>query len=95
LHSRIEKNMPFFSRCLGRVALDPGAGEGRPPGHDLERAVGPVHPRVLAGGITALVDGLLHGDRIRVDGEVHRRLELARVRHSTALRLADLVDEAH
>src|SRR4029078_8939308 len=56
---------PALLLCrLAGVALDPCARERRPPGHDLERAVRPVHGHVVSLQIAPLVDSLLHFARV-------------------------------
>src|SRR3954470_11131619 len=78
-----------------RVADHAAAAEARPVRPDLERPVGPVEPDVLGVPVGDLADGLVHLHEARLQRQVDRRLELARVGHPAGpLGVADVGDHA-
>src|ERR687898_190635 len=77
----LEESFALGGGRLAGVALDTGFGERRPPRHDLQRPIRPVHPGVIGLGVAMLVDRLRHiygfGTQVQVQGG----LQLTGVRH--------------
>src|SRR5436189_1346095 len=71
---RLEQGLPLFRGGQRWPSLDARTREGRPPGHDLERAVGPVEPGVLALWVGLLVHREVHVDGVGIDGQIDRCL---------------------